>query len=168
MANFITSSRIVLSCILFLFPTFSPGFYVVYSLAGFTDMIDGTIARKKNTVSEFGSRLDTIADLIFLVTCMLKIFPEIQVPVWTWVWIGIIFLIKIGNMAHGYMKERKMIVVHSFLNKVTGLSLFCMPFVIGYINQDILYFVLCVIASIAAVQEGFIVQKGKRKNKREV
>ena len=30
-------------------------------------MIDGTIARKTNGTSKFGSRLDTIADLIFLV-----------------------------------------------------------------------------------------------------
>lgn len=30
-------------------------------------MIDGTVARKTNTANEFGSRLDTFADITFVV-----------------------------------------------------------------------------------------------------
>ncbi|MDD6071017.1 MAG: CDP-alcohol phosphatidyltransferase family protein [Clostridiales bacterium] len=67
MANIITSSRILCSVVLFFFPAFSTAFYVLYGIAGFTDMIDGTVARKTGTVSEFGSRLDTIADFVFVI-----------------------------------------------------------------------------------------------------
>lgn len=35
-------------------------------------MIDGTIARKTNTANEFGSRLDTIADLTLVAACMIR------------------------------------------------------------------------------------------------
>ena len=59
MANIITGCRILCSIILLLVPVFSPPFYFLYLMAGFTDMIDGAVARKTNTVSEFGSRLDT-------------------------------------------------------------------------------------------------------------
>ena len=45
-ANFITDSRIIFSLAMLSFPVFSAGFYFCYVLAGFTDMIDGTIARK--------------------------------------------------------------------------------------------------------------------------
>ena len=45
-ANFITGSRIIFSFAMLTFPVFSAGFYFCYMLAGFTDMIDGTIARK--------------------------------------------------------------------------------------------------------------------------
>ena len=45
-ANFITGSRIIFSLAMLTFPVFSAGFYFFYMLAGFTDMIDGTIARK--------------------------------------------------------------------------------------------------------------------------
>lgn len=36
------------------------------SSSGFTDMIDGTIARKLGTESEFGSKFDTVADIVFV------------------------------------------------------------------------------------------------------
>ena len=36
-------------------------------------MVDGTVARKTNTVSEFGARLDTIADFIFFAVSFLLV-----------------------------------------------------------------------------------------------
>ena len=74
-ANAITSMRILCSIALLFCPACSTVFYVLYIGAGFTDMIDGTIARKTNTVSELGSKLDTIADFVFVVVCMIKLIP---------------------------------------------------------------------------------------------
>lgn len=54
LANVIMGCRILFSAIIFLVPVFSPVFYGCYLAAGFTDMIDGTIARKLGTESEFG------------------------------------------------------------------------------------------------------------------
>ena len=51
-ANIITGSRIVFSIALLFFPPLSSAFYVLYAAAGLTDMIDGTVARKTNTVTE--------------------------------------------------------------------------------------------------------------------
>ena len=64
MANIITSIRILCSIALLFCQSLSPTFYLLYVVAGFTDMIDGTVARKTNTVSEIGSKLDTVADFI--------------------------------------------------------------------------------------------------------
>ena len=44
MANIITGCRILCSILLLFVPAFSPLFYILYLVAGFTDMIDGTIA----------------------------------------------------------------------------------------------------------------------------
>ena len=65
-ANFVTSLRIVFSLIMLYFPVFSPGFYACYLLAGITDMVDGSVARRFGTESEFGEKLDTVADTIFV------------------------------------------------------------------------------------------------------
>ena len=54
MANIITGIRIVLSVALLFCPALSPMFYALYIAAGFSDMIDGAVARKTGTVSEFG------------------------------------------------------------------------------------------------------------------
>ena len=65
MSNIITCVRIVLSAALLFCPPLSPAFYALYLAAGFSDMIDGAVARKTGTVSELGSRLDTVADIVF-------------------------------------------------------------------------------------------------------
>ena len=75
MANIITGIRIVSSVFLLFCPVFSQVFYVLYITAGVSDMADGAVARKTGTVSEFGSRLDTIADIVFVVVCMILRFP---------------------------------------------------------------------------------------------
>ena len=74
-ANIITASRILFSVLLLFLPVLGAGFYVTYLLCGITDMIDGTIARKTGTVSEFGARLDTVADLVFLSVSLTKFLP---------------------------------------------------------------------------------------------
>ena len=79
-ANIITFCRIIGSILLLLFPTFSVGFYIVYSLCGFSDMIDGAIARKTRAVSSFGSKLDTVADAVFMAVCAVKLLPIINIP----------------------------------------------------------------------------------------
>ena len=57
-------------------------FYALYTVAGFSDMIDGAVARKTDTVSELGSKLDTIADIVFVAVCLVKLLPVLDVPVW--------------------------------------------------------------------------------------
>ena len=72
MANIITGSRVRISIALLFCPVFSLEFYTLYLIAGVYDMIDGTIARRINTVSEFGARFDTAADFVFVVVCLIK------------------------------------------------------------------------------------------------
>ena len=68
-ANIITFSRILCSVCMLFCPGFSSCFYVMYLFCGFTDMVDGTIARKTKSVSEVGARLDTVGDIVFVAVC---------------------------------------------------------------------------------------------------
>ena len=79
MANAITGLRILMSVVLLLSPVFSLFFYALYLIAGLSDMADGIIARKTNTVSEFGSRFDSIADFVFVAVCLIKILPVMDI-----------------------------------------------------------------------------------------
>ena len=101
-ANIITSSRFLGSICLLLCPVFSFDFYMMYLFCGITDMVDGTIARKTKSVSETGARLDSVADVVFVAVCFVKILPLIQFPTWLWIWIGIIATIKIGNVVFSF------------------------------------------------------------------
>ena len=53
-ANFITAIRIVCSIALLFFPVFSPAFYTLYIVAGISDILDGTVARKTGTSDILG------------------------------------------------------------------------------------------------------------------
>ena len=63
MANIITCSRVLFSLILLFTKAFSTSFYALYIMAGITDVLDGIVARKFKLESEFGEKLDTVADI---------------------------------------------------------------------------------------------------------
>ncbi|WP_027209021.1 CDP-alcohol phosphatidyltransferase family protein [Butyrivibrio hungatei] len=161
MANIITCIRIVLSVALLFCPTLSSAFYAVYIAAGFSDMIDGAVARKTCTVSELGSRLDTIADIVFTVVCLIKILPVLEVTLWICAWILAIALIKLINIVIGYIKQKEFVAVHSVINKVTGGLLFVLPLTLAFVNFRISAAFACLVATIAAVYEGYLIQVGR-------
>ena len=116
-------------------------------------MVDGTIARKTNSVSEFGARLDTTSDLIFFSATFIKLLPVIHIPKWIWVWIVIIAIIKIFNVILGFIYTKKLISLHTVMNKITGLLLFLIPLALQFIESRYSFAVVCIIATIAAIQE---------------
>ena len=122
-------------------------------------MIDGTVARKIGSASKFGSRLDTVADFVFLFICSIKILPIMQIPVWLWVWIIAIALIKIFNIALVFIRKKKLISIHSVLNKITGFALFILPFSLAFVNHTYSVAAICVLATIAVMQEVYFVWK---------
>ena len=161
MANIITGIRIVLGFALLFLPAFSPGFYALYITAGITDMADGAVARRTGTVSEFGSRLDTAADIVFAAVCMIKLLPVLEIPAWLLMWIAVIAVIKAANIAVGFIRRKGFVSVHSVMNKVTGGLLFVFPLTPAFIDLRYSAAVVCTIATIAAVHEGYLIRTGR-------
>ena len=155
MANFITGIRIVCGILLIFFPVLSPIFYALYITAGFTDMIDGMIARKLNTASEFGAKLDTAADLIFVVVCFAKYLPVLKLSLYIYVWIAIIAFIKVLDFTVTFLKEKKYTAKHTILNKVTGGLLFALPFTLSFVDLKYTAVIVCISATAAAVEPFF-------------
>ena len=160
-ANFITICRIFGSILLLFFPVFSFGFYILYLFCGFTDMVDGTIARKTNAESAFGARLDTVADFVFVTVSLIKFLPAMDIPKWLWVWMAVIAVIRIGNMMFGWIFSRKVIALHTILNKLTGFLLFLLPLSLHFIELKYSAVVVCAAATVSAVQEGWLMKKGE-------
>ena len=156
-ANTVTGCRILGSILLLFFPAFSVAFYIIYLFCGFSDMIDGTIARKTNSISKFGSQLDTIADLVFAVVSMIRLLPVIHLPQWLWIWCGMIAIIKIGNIIWGYISKKQFMSLHTIMNKATGLLLFLLPLTISFVELKYTAIVVCSIATFSAIQEGVYV-----------
>mgnify|MGYP003493010866 FL=1 len=156
-ANIITSCRILGSIGLLFCPVFSDGFYVLYLFCGLTDMVDGSIARKTGTVSSFGARLDTVADFLFVIASFVKLVPVIRIPVWIWGWAAVIAVVKLVNLVWGSTQMKQMPSLHTIANKATGLCLFLLPLTMPFADLRYTAPVVCVLATIAAIQEGYYI-----------
>ena len=161
MANTITFFRIAVSIVLLFCPAFSPAFYVFYIAAGLSDMLDGFVARKTDTVSKLGARLDTIADFVLVVVCLIKLLPILNLPAWLYSWIGIIALIKVVNIISGFAVQKRFVTVHSVMNKVAGALLFLFPLTIPAVPLKYSAVVVCAVATFAAIQEGHFIRTGR-------
>ena len=161
-ANIITACRIPGSVLLLFFPAFSSAFYIIYIICGFSDMIDGTIARKTNSTSEFGAKLDTAADFVFVAASLIKFSPTIHIPQWLWIWGAVIAMIKIGNIIGGYAYKKQFISLHTIMNKITGLLLFLLPFTLCFIKVEYSSITVCSIATFAAIQESVYIAADRK------
>lgn len=152
-ANTVTSIRILGSVCMLCSSVFSPLFYSTYPLCGFTDMIDGTIARRTNTATSFGSHLDSIADLIFLIAASIKILPAIYLPDWLWFGILIVFIMKITAVVWRYVLVKQFMLKHTCMNKFTGFLLFLLPLSLHVVELKYSAGIVCAVAFLSAVQE---------------
>lgn len=132
-------------------PVFSPQFYGFYIVAGISDMIDGTIARKTGSSSDFGAKFDSVADLFFVTAAGVKIFPEISLPKFIWIWTGVIAVVKTARIVVACIRQKKFSIPHSIANKITGFLLFIFPFTIPFVDVQLSAGIVCAFATVAAV-----------------
>ena len=158
-ANIVTACRIAGSVLMLFFPAFSAEFYIIYTVCGFSDMIDGTIARMTNSVGELGAKIDTAADISFAAASMVKILPSINIPQWLWIWGAVIAAAKITDIIWGYVAKKQFISLHTAANKITGLLLFLLPFTLPFAELRCILIPVCVVATFAAIQEWVYISK---------
>ena len=162
MATLITCFRILASASLLLCQPLSPAFFVLYIAAGISDMIDGPVARRTGTAGVFGAKLDTAADFCFMAVSLYKLLPVLDVPLWLWVWIALIALIKAVNIVFGFVVQKRFVALHTFMNKAAGAMLFLLPLTFPYIGLKYTSVVVCAVVTFAAVQEGRFICMGRR------
>lgn len=155
LANYITGLRIVGTlCLLFMKP-FSIVFYFVYSISGISDVLDGWVARKKMMESDFGARLDSMADLLFYSVMLVKILPAllIKLPGFIWTTVELILMLRLFSYGAAAVKYHRFAALHTYMNKLTGTLVFALPYVIGLPIAVPYCTGACLIAVLAAAEE---------------
>lgn len=153
--NCITALRIVGAITLFFLAPLSGVFYIVYSLCGLSDVLDGFIARSTGSAGEFGAKLDSVADLLFYTAMLVKILPTLWalLPRWIWIAVGLILLVRFAAYLIAAFRYRRFASLHTYLNKLTGLILFAVPYFLGLPFGRAYCFLVCIVAALSSTEE---------------
>lgn len=157
--NILSASRIAWCLPLLLVDAMTVSFWVLYVIAGTTDMLDGFLARRWGVDSKFGARLDSLADFIFVLAIGYKLFPWLKLPATLWMMIGFIALMKVSNAISSYVIKHKIAFLHTKANKLTGFLLFISMMTIGQSYFIPIAWIVACIALFAAIQEGHLIRK---------
>lgn len=161
--NIITCFRIMGTFGLLFLEPLSPIFYIVYTLAGASDILDGCIARMMKTTSELGAKLDSIADLMFYAVMLIKIFPIMWIRLSRTIWIvvGMILVLRAISCTVAAVRERRFASLHTYWNKLTGAAVFSIPYIIQQPIANPFCWGVCGIAGIATIRELMMHIRGK-------
>lgn len=156
-ANIISLSRVAGAIVLFCCNEISNLFLAIYVFCGFTDLIDGPIARKTGSSSALGASLDTIGDVMTYLALTKILIARKWVPSWILVWIisaGVLFGVCALISKHRF---KKLYLPHTYIGKLFGGSVFVLPVAMQFMPGEIWMAVICSIASIH-VAELFYIQ----------
>lgn len=164
-ANIITSTRIISTIIMIFMPVFSMGFFVSYTYAGISDVADGYVARKFKLTSDFGAKLDSVADLLFYISMMLKILPYLiqYLPSYVMITIYSVFALRVVLYAYVWFTRKRFLSNHTYFNKATGFLLFFVPYLIRAKFFPLYAGAICTVAIIAGWYEIELLRKERRK-----
>ena len=115
-------------------------------------MVDGWLARKLHAETKAGAVLDSIADIVFVACCAIRLLPVMEIPTWLWIWAGVIVIIKIINQISSLVINKQFCFPHTLANKLTGFLLFL--FVPTIFWTLIPISIVAAVATFAAIQEG--------------
>jgi len=159
--NAITLSRFALVASLIFLVPLSMASMIIFTIAGVTDMVDGSIARNiKNAQSNLGAELDSIADMFMVIVAIFVIMPAMDLwrPLWPAILVALCF--KLMSAIPGILKHRKVFFLHTVANKILALFLFTgalLYFVFGGALAINLYFVFLIVAVFVATIEEMVI-----------
>ena len=132
-------------------------FWALYALCGISDMVDGWLARKLHAESKTGAVLDSVADIVFVACCAIRLLQVLVVPVWLCIWAGVIVFIKMVNQVSALVVCERFCFPHTWANKLTGFLLFLSVPTMFWSMIPIS--IVAALATFAAIQEGHFIRK---------
>ena len=154
-ADIITLIRIFGAILLLIFKPLSAKFFLVYALTGITDVLDGWVARRLKINDDFGAKIDSVADLLFYAVTLFRVLPILWdlLPTEIWYAVAVVFGLRISAYITVAIKYRRFTSLHTYLNKLMGMAVFLIPFMlitqyaVGYC------FAVSAVAAIASLEE---------------
>lgn len=139
---------------------------MLFTAAALTDWLDGRIARKYSSPTEFGKVFDPLTDRIFIALTIIALYAFRQVPpLWAVIVIAVRDVVLVFGGQLIYMKTGERIPVNFMGKFATAVIMFAVVFLIlGWgIGAAVFYagLFLSLIAGVSYLAEGFSYLKSK-------
>lgn len=157
--NMITGARILGAIVLLFFHEVDVLFLCIYLFCGFTDLIDGPVARRLNAESNIGALLDTVGDVATYVALAKILLSKRLVPSWVLIWYVSAAAIIVGSGWIAFARFRRFFIVHSLFGKLMGVLAFLMPFALRLGLLIPCFVAICASATVSAVETAVITGK---------
>ena len=155
-------------------------FWILYLLGGISDVADGFLARRWQVQSERGAKLDSRADLLFILGTIIYLLlatekenfsaaSSLTFILWVGIGIAVIAIIRFISMAVCEERFGQFTGIHTIANKVAGVMLFLTAPIgmtaymgrLGYFILTIWTVLVWLICGYASIEEMIIVFKMK-------
>lgn len=163
LANALTIFRMLGALALALVKPFGIPFYIVYTLCGCSDGLDGPVARKFGTADEKGAFLDSVADIIFYAVMIYRLVPTLfgDLPMWVWIYAFCAFGLRIASYAVAGIRYHRFAALHTYGSKATSVSIFLLPYLLligrlktfSWLTKPISCALVCTVAGLASLEE---------------
>lgn len=131
---------------------------LIFSIASFTDFLDGHLARKHNLVTTFGKFLDPVADKLLTLSAFIMLIEKSQIPAW-----GVCVIVSREIAITGFRviaaSSGKTIAASSFGKIKTITQIFSIILLLLNIEYAIYLFYIAVIFTLLSGIEYFIKNK---------
>lgn len=144
--NILTVFRLFLVFPLVMFAMQKQYLYSVFVLilSGFTDILDGFIARKYNLISDFGKLMDPFADKLVQISILVVLTIQGIFPVWVLCIVGAKELMMI--LGATFLYEKDTVVSSSWYGKLATV-VFYIAMILAMLNfKHYIYFIYIAIA----------------------
>lgn len=150
--DLLTGSRVILSIVLLFLEPLSVPFLTIYLVACITDFLDGHLAREMGCKTPYGPYFDSLADCLLVAVVVYSIIVHVEFDNWMIIWIFIIASVRILAFIIGSVRYHKPAFIHSYLNKLTGMALFLLPFMLVTISTPVAVVIVCLLASVSSAE----------------
>ena len=156
--NIITCVRLVGALIILFLPVPSAVFFTVYTLCGLSDVLDGATARVLKAESAFGAKLDSVSDMVFYAVMLIRLMPVLweTLPSWIWLAVAAILMLRLCAYLVAALRYHRFAAMHTYLNKLTGLCVFLIPYFVGFDALTVYCMIVCAIGTLASAEEFII------------
>lgn len=110
------------------------GAIITFSISGFTDILDGTIARKYNFISNFGKLMDPLADKTTQISMLLVLTVRKIIPLWIIIVVAVKEFLMVCGASFLYGKE--LVVSSKWYGKVATV-LFYIAIVVSLVLKQL-------------------------------